>query len=218
MKKKEIIPLTYEENKSSKKQKVCYRYKKVFSTDDNNKKYPKVRDHCHCTGKYRGAAHDICNLRYKTPKEIPVKFHNGSTYDYHFIVIELTKEFKGQLECLGEKTEKKYFSVPIKKELDNDKTIAYKLKFIDNFRFMSSSLSSLVDNLSEGLDSDKCTDCKSCLDYMIIKDDQLIFKCFECKKNCKKDFNKDLIKRFANMYKFCNGDITGYIKKRSLSI
>ena len=55
---------------------------------------------------------------------------------------------------------------------------------------MSRPLSSLVDNLSEGLHSDKCTDCKSCLDYMITKDDQLIFRCFECKKNYKKDFNK----------------------------
>ena len=54
---------------------------------------------------------------------------------------------------------------------------------------MSSSLSSLVDNLSEGLHCDKCKDCKSCLDYMSVKDDQLIFRCFECKNNCKKDFN-----------------------------
>ena len=43
--------------------------KKGFSTDDDNKKYCKVRDHCHHTGKYRGAAHNICNLIYKTPKE-----------------------------------------------------------------------------------------------------------------------------------------------------
>ena len=88
----------------------------------------------------------------------------------------------------------------------------FKIKFIDSFRFMSSSLSSLVDNLSEGLHSDKCTDCKSCLDYMITKDDQqsctqLIFRCFECKKNYKKNFNKELIKRFANIYEFCNEDI-----------
>ena len=59
---------------------------------------------------------------------------------------------------------------------------------------MSSSLSNLVDNLSERLHSDKCTDCKSCLDYMKFKDDQLIFRCFECKKNCEKDFNEELIK------------------------
>ena len=76
---------------------------------------------------------------------------------------------------------------------------------------MSSSLSSLVDNLSEGLHSDKCTDCKSYLDYMIIKDAQLIFRRFECNKNYKKDFNNELIKKFANIYKFCNEDINKLI-------
>ena len=105
MKKKGMIPLTDQENKSYKNQKVCYICKKGFSTDDDNKKYHKVRDHCHYTGKYRGAAHSICNLRYKTSKEIPIVFHNGSTYDYHFIIKELAKEFEGQFECLRENTE-----------------------------------------------------------------------------------------------------------------
>ena len=62
----------------------------TLSTDD--KKYQIVKDHCHYTGKYRGAAHDICNLRYKTPKEIPVVFHNG----YHFVIKELAAEVEGQ--------------------------------------------------------------------------------------------------------------------------
>ena len=66
------------------------------------KKHHKVKDHCHYTGKYRGAAHNICNLRYRIPKEIPIVFHNGSTYDYHFIIKELVKEFDGNFECLGE--------------------------------------------------------------------------------------------------------------------
>ena len=67
--------------------------------------------------------------------------HNGSTYDYHFIIKQLAKEFDGQFECLEENT-KKYitFSVPVKKERDNSKTITYKLKLIDSFRFMSTSL------------------------------------------------------------------------------
>ena len=162
MKKKEMIPLTDKENKFYEKQKVCYIWKKEFCTDENDKNafklYHKVRDHCHYTGKFRGAAHSICNLRYKTPKEIPIVFHNGSTYDYHFIINKLAKEFDGQLECLGENTEKYItFSVPISKELDNGKTITYKLKFIDSFRFMSTSLSSLVDNLSE-IYSKSCRD------------------------------------------------------------
>ena len=81
MKKKEMVPLTYEENKSYKKQKVRFICKKEFNTDKNDKNgfklSHKVRDNC--TGKYRGAAHNICNLRYKIPKEIPAVFHNGST-------------------------------------------------------------------------------------------------------------------------------------------
>ena len=79
---------------------------KRFSTDVYNKKYHKVRDHCHYTRKYRGAAHDICNLRCKTPKEIPVVFHNGSTYDHYFITKEQAEEFEGEFECLDENTEK----------------------------------------------------------------------------------------------------------------
>ena len=70
-----------------------------------DKNHPKVRDHCHFTGKYRGAAHSICNLRFNVPNEIPVVFHNGSNYDYHFIVKELANEFKGKFEYLGENTE-----------------------------------------------------------------------------------------------------------------
>ena len=83
----------------------------------------KVRDHCHYTGKYRGAAHSNCNLKYKTTKKIPVVFHNGSTYDYHFIIKQLAREFKYYLEYLGENTEKYItFSAPIKKQHGNGKT------------------------------------------------------------------------------------------------
>ena len=114
--KKEMIPLTKDEKNSYRTSRRCYICKRKFSTDDSNKKYHKVRDYCHYTGKYRDAAHDICNLRYKIPKEIPVVLHNGSTYDY-FIIKELAEEFEGEFECLGENTEKYItFSVPIKKE------------------------------------------------------------------------------------------------------
>ena len=66
--KKEMIPLTKEEKKAHRTSRRCYICKKEFSTDDSNKKYHKVRDHCHHTSKYRCVAHDICNLRYKIPK------------------------------------------------------------------------------------------------------------------------------------------------------
>ena len=157
--------------------------------DYSDKKYHKVKDHCRYTGKYRSAAHDICNLGYKIPKEIPVVFHNGSTYDYHFIIEELAEEFEGGFESLGENIEKYItYSVSMKKEItkkdknDNDKStkISYKIKFIDSYRFMSASLLNLVDNLSEGLHNDKCKDCKCYLDYVAIKYNQLIFRCFSC--------------------------------------
>ena len=67
----------------------------------NLEKCKKVRDHCHYTGKYRGDADSNCNLNYKISKEIPVVFHNGSTYDYHFIIRQLAKEFEGNLKCLA---------------------------------------------------------------------------------------------------------------------
>ena len=113
---------------------------------------------------------------------------------------------------MGEITEKYVTCLaPIKKELDNGKTITYKIKIIDRFRFMSSSLSSLVDNLSEGLHNYDCTNCKSCLDYISAKDNQLIFKSTECSKNHKEHFNKDLIERFASIYEFCDRDINKFI-------
>ena len=217
--KKGMIPLTEKKEKKHNKQKVCYICKKGFSADDCNKKY-KVRDHCHYMGKYRGAAHDICNLRYKIPKEIPVVFHNGSAYDYHFIIKELAEEFEGEFECLGENTEKYItFSIPIKKEITkkdkngNDKItkISCKVKFIDSYRFLSTSLSNLASNLSEGLHNDRCIDCKSCIDNMDTEDEQLIFRCFRCKNNYEKNFNKDLIQRFANTYEFCNGDLNKFV-------
>ena len=184
--KKEMIPLTKKEEKKYNKQEVCYICRKEFNTDDSDKKYHKVRDRCHYTGKYRGAAHDICNLRYKIPKEIPVVFHNGFTYDYHFIIKSLAEESEGEFKCLGENTEKYIiFSVPIKKEItkkDKIVKISYKIKFIDSYRFTSTSLSKLIDNLSEGLHNDMCKDCMSYLNYMTTKDEKLILRCFSCKK------------------------------------
>ena len=75
---------------------------------------------------------------------------------------------------------------------------------------MSSSLSSLVDNLSEEIHNDKCADCNSYFEYISTKDKQLIFKCIKCNKNHKKHFNKDLIERFVSTYEFCDRDINKF--------
>ena len=76
---------------------------------------------------------------------------------------------------------------------------------------MSTSLSNLVDNLSNGLPDNKCINCKSGLHYMIAKDDILIFRCFKCKKNYEIDFDKELINKFSSVYDFCKGDINKFI-------
>ena len=199
-----MISLTKEEEDNYNKENICHICKKGFNND-------KVRDHCHFTDKYRGAAHNTCNLRYKIPKNIPEIFHNGSTYDYHFIIKEL--EFDGNFECLGENTEKYItFSVPIKKKIENkNMDITYKIKFIDSFRFMATSLSKLVDNLTDNIHNDKCIKFKSNLCFVRAMNEKLIFKCIYCEKEYEKEFKKELIERFASTYKFCNNDINKFI-------
>ena len=92
----------------------------------------KVRDHCHYTGKYRGAAHSKCNLAHRIPKHIPVVFHNLSGYDAHVIIRELADQYDvDEMEVLPENAEKYIsFSVPVKVEVrdDDGKPIVYKDK------------------------------------------------------------------------------------------
>ena len=109
---KEMIPLPDEENKSYKQQEACNICEGKFCTDEDDENYKnrkKVKDHCHYTGKFKGAAHSICNLRYKVPDNIPIIIHNAS-YDTHFIINQLAEEFKGKLECIGENILMKIFS------------------------------------------------------------------------------------------------------------
>ncbi|XP_039300696.1 uncharacterized protein LOC120355984 [Nilaparvata lugens] len=112
----------------------CYMCDKHFNVED-----VKVRDHCHMSGKYRGAAHNSCNLKYQVPHFLPVIFHNLSGYDSHFIVRELGYD-GNQIDVIPN-TEEKYISL--------SKTINrfIKLRFLDSFCFMSSSLDSLARNL-----------------------------------------------------------------------
>ena len=119
---------------------------------------------------------------------------------------QLAIEFKGELNCIGDNMEKYItFSAPIKKEVINNngdkKVITYKLKFIDSFRFMSTSLSELVDNTSGIFNS---IECKSCIEkikinseccFVGLKNNRLIYKCKECKEEWKRPINQ-LKKRF----------------------
>ena len=122
----------------------------------------KVRDHCHYTGKYRGAAHNECNLKYKKPKFVPVVFHNFSCYDSHLFIKNLGFN-PGNIDCIPNNKEK-YISFTknitvgtyLKKAVDEEGytyckqvPINYKIRFIDSFKFMSESLESLVSNLPD---------------------------------------------------------------------
>ena len=92
-------------------------------------------------------------MKYSIPKKNYIAFHNGSKYHYHFIIKELTEEFKKQITCLGENIEKGItFLVPIEKELARidkngekiTKIMPYRLQIIDSTRLMASSLSTLL--------------------------------------------------------------------------
>ena len=84
--KKIILLLTNKQQKLYEKTKICYIYQKKFVYKYTNEKNHIVKDHCHYTGKYRGATHSLCNLKFSTPEEIPLVFHNGLNYDYCFII------------------------------------------------------------------------------------------------------------------------------------
>ena len=118
------------------------------------RKNEKVKDHCHYTGRFRGAAHNSCNLKYKKPKFIPVVFHNLSGYDSHLFIKNLGYT-DGNIDCIPN-NEEKYISFTkntvtgsyTNKE-GKTKPIKHKIRFIDSFKFMSTSLESLVNNLPD---------------------------------------------------------------------
>ena len=197
-----------------KNSKYCHICKTRFNYDKDNEHYEsyrKVRDHDHYTGKYRRAAHSKCNLEYQIPKEIPVVFHNGSKYDYHFIINELTKDIDG-IKCLDEDTEKYIsFSVPLSKD---GESFTYKLKFIDSFRFMNRSLANLRDNLSE-LDEQTCDKCKKKCKYITRKNDTSIYKCNRCNDTSYKSL-APLKEKFANTYQFFNIRMNTWIAGKDL--
>src|SRR6218665_1828569 len=89
------------------------------------------------SGKFKGAAHNECNINYKIPKFIPVVFHNLSCYDSHLFVKKLRGSQGEKIKCIPNNEEK-------------ESIVRRELRFIDSFRFMSSSLDSLSKNLNKG--------------------------------------------------------------------
>ena len=118
--------------KNNEKLSICWICGGLIENCDN-----KVRDHCHITGKYRGAAHYSCNINLKISKKVPVIFYNLKRYDSHFIFKELSKfDVKVSLTPNGLE---KYMASTLNKNL----------AFIDSMLFMNSSLDKLVKNLSD---------------------------------------------------------------------
>ena len=142
---KEMI-FTEEDKKQHDKEKECWICRELLNGD-------KVRDHCHYTGRYRGPAHNKCNLKYRKPKFIPVVFHNLSGYDGHLFIKKLGSPNEN-IDCIPN-NEEKYISfsknIKVGEYKDRktgevrDKT--FKIRFIDSFKFMGSSLEALVNNL-----------------------------------------------------------------------
>ena len=147
---KPMEPLTEAQLKEHNQVRNCHICLRPFKPNDR-----KVRDHCLYTGCYRGAAHSICNLQYKIPSYIPIVFHNLAGYDTHMFICELSKN-GSHMEVIAKNTED-YISFLLKIEVGShtnkdglERPIEIDLRFIDSFKFMSSSLDSLVNNLARG--------------------------------------------------------------------
>ena len=143
-------PLTSDKNERYKKSKRCHICFRPFT-----EKNPKVRDHCHYTGHYRGAAHRNCNLQCKIPSYIPIVFHNLAGYDAHLFIRELAASKPGgaKMEVIT-KNKEDYITFSIKVAVDKyidkngvEKEKEIELRFINSSKFMSNSLYSLTTNL-----------------------------------------------------------------------
>ena len=140
------LRLTKEEQESFDKAVECHICKRELLDD-------KVRDHCHFTGQYRGAAHNSCNLQCRKPMILPVIFHNLQGYDAHLFIKQLAR-LSGELTCIPS-TEEKYITFSKNIKVDEyvsrktGKTIPlyFEIRFIDSFKFLLTSLANLVGNL-----------------------------------------------------------------------
>ena len=140
------LRLTEEEQKSFKEARICHICSKELKDD-------KVREHCHFTGEYRGAAHNSCNLQCRKPLILPVILHNLQGYDAHLFIKQLSG-LKGELNCIPS-TEEKYISFSKKIKVDEYRSkrtgemvsLNFEIRFIDSFKFLQTSLANLVGNL-----------------------------------------------------------------------
>ena len=143
--------LTVEEEKEFQSASTCHICEEVFTKD--KKSNNKVRDHCHFTGKYRGAAHNQCNLSCRKPMILPVIFHNLQGYDAHLFIKQLAK-VSGDLTSIPTTEEKyitfsKFIAVDQYHSKKHEKVLfkKFEIRFIDSFKFLQTSLSNLVSNL-----------------------------------------------------------------------
>ena len=145
----EKMIITPEEQEQFNQASNCWICGKLLNIDD------RVRDHCHYTGRYRGAAHNICNLKYSKPNNISVFFHNLTGYDSHLFIKKLGVT-SGAIDCIPNNEENYIsFSKTIKTgEYTNKKGETkdkyFKIVFKDSLKFMASSLEALVNNLPDG--------------------------------------------------------------------
>jgi hypothetical protein len=148
LRREEKMNLTDEQTKEYKKAKVCHICEQLIKPGQ-----VKVRDHCHITGEYRGAAHQDCNVNFNYKNfKLPVVIHNLKNYDAHFIIQYCKRMTYKRYNKKTEETEDK--EVPISVIANNqEKYMSFtigRLKFIDSFQFLSSSLEKLTDNLKLG--------------------------------------------------------------------
>ena len=179
----------------------------IYLKEFNDPKDRKVRDHCHCTSLYRGAAHNNCNLKYRIPDHIPIVFHNLSGYDAHLFIKELGKKFnKDDIGVIAENKEKYIsFNVKINVRLagvgnKDGKEVCknIQLRFIDSCRFMASSLGKLASNLC-GTSGIQCYKCKGNMELINISGDYIaLFECERCRTKKTKYLDERVLKKNFN--------------------
>lgn len=153
---KQIVPLQMSERQEKvfKYSEHCHICKKEFDFSSLDEKDRKVRDHDHITGAFRGASHSKCNLRYQLKKFLPVFLHNLSRYDASLFINEMSRYEDDAIKVIG-LTHENYISFSqsfqvnkeeeqYRKEQPEYKKIKFEIRFVDSFRFLTSSIDKIV--------------------------------------------------------------------------